>query len=554
MKSKFLFCVLISASFCSIPECLNNILKNYFKSDTLIYLINLNFNLEFPVVYQSSLKPKLRLFEYRKPDFYILSQENLFQVLDYLDNFEIFNPRAKFLILTDNVQNYRKTFAKLSSYYIFDAILINSETELITSDLVFHNCSENNFQNNLEITENTSTVQSVFFQDYPYIYEEQNRFQGIYYEFFKTVSKSLKTNLQLVENLKNGTNNRSSTLGKISSNLFITNNKFSDCLLTRQFPFMLNFNTARRTDFFKFDLIPLHLTFYFYWVVPKSQKLPPWKTLYQNFDSLVWIAILSTLTVLAIFRKFLLKQSLVFSFLVHFQLLVENSNFKFQKIKNSKIRFVIFVSLFSFFVLSTSFKTSMIRSFTRNLYEHQVNSLREIIKSKLKCYTTEEIKEVYSSDESVRSYIEECSTFSTKKRDEILAEFAQNAKTAITVRRIEYKYTVYKFFLMGYQESLVHLIPRRIKLDYAYIYFTKGHPLYLRFYKVIRRINNSGISNWLVTSANFRIDKVLKSKSFIHSQTLDFYEISVAFWVLVIGLSFSALVFLAELYHIRFNK
>lgn len=232
-------------------------------------------------------------------------------------------------------------------------------------------------------------------------------------------------------------------------------------------------------------------------------------------------------------------------------MLLENGLNLNRFLQNSS-RIVILATLCSFLVLTTTFQTLMILSFAKRPKEHQINTLKEIIELKLKCYTSDEVKTIYKTEkEPFRSYITNCTTMTLTNRERLIQGFAQRKQITMTLRRIEFKHTAFKFFLMGYQEALIHPVPARIKLDPAYIYFVKGHPLYIRYRDIIRRMFTCGLRKYLLSQTDYSIDRLLQAKAVIHPQNLSFEQISVAFYILLAGLGISLGVFLIEFFLIR---
>jgi subtilase family serine protease len=124
---------------------------------------------------------------------------------------------------------------------------------------------------------------------------------------------------------------------------------------------------------------------------------------------------------------------------------------------------VISVSLLSFLVLSTSFKTAMVSSFTKRRYEHQISSLEDIVNLNLKCYATEEIKSSYGmSEDYLSGYVANCTTIHKKNKEDILKEIALKRSAAMTCRGFEFKFMLEKLYLMGYEKRLIALVPKKV--------------------------------------------------------------------------------------------
>nr|KAH0807502.1 hypothetical protein GEV33_015289 [Tenebrio molitor] len=326
-----------------------------------------------------------------------------------------------------------------------------------------------------------TTITAIYTQEFPYLAVHSNNVIGLFYDSFKLVKEKLQFEVTLMENSQE--DNFNSTL---------------DQLKKRNATLALNFHQAMTRDFLNFDLLPINIFFNYFWVVPQARRLRSWDTFYRNFDRPTWLLVLLLLTILSVAKYYLRERDLVLAFLSYYQILLENSNLRTVQIKKTKIRMVISVSLLSFLVLSTSFKTAMVSSFTKRRYEHQISSLEDIVNLNLKCYATEEIKSSYGmSEDYLSGYVANCTTINKKNKEDILMEIALKRSAAMTCRGFEFKFMLEKLYLMGYEKRLIALVPKKVSSDNAFMYFTKGHPLYDRFFTIAGRISNSGISNFL---------------------------------------------------------
>lgn len=207
-------------------QCITKIVKMYTKFDSVIYLINFNTKFNFPVIYQDSSQLDFTLFQYRKPDMYIIKMKiQTKQILEFLSNFEIFNPRALFIILIET-NNYEMYFQKLTNLFIYHAILINSHAKIVTSDNRIYNCNNRIlkekffFQNDVTDFWKNTTIPAVFYQDYPYLFLEGNNLRGFFYNYFATVQKFLGFKIKASEFINGGYDNRSTTLGQFQNFCF----------------------------------------------------------------------------------------------------------------------------------------------------------------------------------------------------------------------------------------------------------------------------------------------------------------------------------------------
>lgn len=204
-----------------INDCVNTIIKRSVFPESLIYLINTYLKISFPVVYQNS--KKFQSFETRKADMYIISfQRNLLQILKFLLEFENYNSRAKFLILTDSLD--KQIFKIFTKYFIYKVVVLETKTgNLLTFDPYIYedisasnikpkmlgNCEsnfkkENLFKAKLPVLWRNTTVQTIFYEFFPYLFIKEEKIKGGEYIFhelliektgFKTDHIVLKNNV-----------------------------------------------------------------------------------------------------------------------------------------------------------------------------------------------------------------------------------------------------------------------------------------------------------------------------------------------------------------------
>jgi hypothetical protein len=553
----------------STNECVNAIVRKFTNPFPVIYMIDTNLQIFLPVVRQNSSQTNFILFEYRKPDLYIITERNnnLKFLLEFLGRFHIYNPRAKFIILAEST-NYTLYFRQLSQYFIYSAVLLDLESNVITTESFLYEDAlgtqiesriwEHCDIDNLRITDlfdkkllpmwTNTTITAVYTKEFPYLAVHNNKMIGLFWKNFNLIKEKLQFKVTLIENFQE--DDFYSTLGQfafISSQSSVKS--VSDKLKKRNASIALNFHQAVTRDFLNFDTLPIHIFFNYFWVVPKARHLRSWETFYRNFDTPTWLSVLLLITILSLTKYYFRERDLFLAFLSYYQILLENSNLRTVQINKNTARIIISVSLLSFLVLSTSFKTAMVSSFTKPPYEHQISSLEDIVNLNLKCYATEEIKSSYGmSEDYLSGYVANCTTINKNKGD-ILKEIALQRSAAMTCRGFEFKFMLEWLYLMGYEKRLIALVPKKVSSDNAFMYFTKGHPLYDRFFTLAGRISNSGISNFFFNNAYHTIERILMSKKLLNSKSLKLGHIEIAFYILLGGLGISSAVFLLEIFY-----
>lgn len=184
----------------SLNNCINKILAKVALPDSLIYLIDSHFQIKLPVIYQSTSNRELKIFEYRKPDFYIINTEkNLTTIIEHLSQFAIFNSRSQFLIVCNFF--HKEMFTQLSRYFIYNVIILETQTrKIITHNPFMYEeiFPQNILPKNLGTCENfyferikvpkfwrNSSISAIYHDFCPYLCEQNGRIKGWEYRIYK---------------------------------------------------------------------------------------------------------------------------------------------------------------------------------------------------------------------------------------------------------------------------------------------------------------------------------------------------------------------------------
>lgn len=315
----------------------------------------------------------------------------------------------------------------------------------------------------------------------------------------------------------------------------------------------MNFRQAHFHALLDFDMVPLNLGAAYSWVVPKACRIPFWKAIFFTFNIFLWLVILLFLILLTLTWHFSQKRDCISSFLLMLQLILESTNSGILKTRAKSSRFIIYATLLPFLIISTTFKSEMIRSLTSFSYERQINSLKDIVDSGLSCNITKNVKMTYhNSGDPYKDYVQNCSTHQfEEKKDEIFDRIAFKRDATTTSRTAQYKHALSKFYTMGYKEPLLHMLPGPVV--YYYIYLSKGSPFYYRFLDVSARLQAFGFKKMIFEKNKSKAEAVLKSYERIKSDNLTIEHIAVAFYLLFFGLGFSFVVFFGEVWVKRNN-
>lgn len=547
LSSKFL-----EAEKSSNNVCINRILRKIFHLNSTLFLINSNVETPFPAVYINTSLDFVKIFEITKPNIYLINLQNhkILDVLDYLIKYRIFNSRGQFIILNDSTNN--NIFTHLSSYFIYNTILIDQNGTIsmhepfIYEDIsgqnispkILGNCTNFNFVSYSKIPQfwrNTS-VRAVFYE---------SKIKKMLFNLYKLfVEKAGFKNETVCK--KNGTYTTMLSAFKIF--VKFANTFFSDVLQSREAQILVNLREIRAETIQDFDIVPFFLGSTYHWVVAKSQRMPHWKAIFLSFNITLWLMILIFFILLSLIWYYLEKSDRVYSFLLMFQLLLECSVCTIGKIKALPIRLVILGTLLPFLVLSTSFKTELIRSLAFHSYEKQIKTFKDIVDNNLSCNISHNIKMTYNPTKIYKDYIQNCATHEYEENNvDVLKMIITNRNLAGIARIGQYDIALSRYFEQGSSEQPLYLIPQPVIYYYVYLYLSKGSPFYKRFIEISGRLLASGFREKIFLDPDHKIYTVLKFNKYMKAENLTLEHLSAAFCVLAFGLILSFAIFLGEI-------
>lgn len=302
--------------------------------------------------------------------------------------------------------------------------------------------------------------------------------------------------------------------------------------------------------YLKFDIVPIYLSSHYFWIVPKCHQKPVWKIFIFHFDFVIWVFIFSSLLVTSCIWNILDKKGVTLSVMLNYQLLLESTNFKSIKIQNISSRILVGSSMIGFFILSIIFKSVMLHSLTTVASKCPFNHPDDIFKNNLKCYLTKTQMNLYQSkNDPLAKYVSKCELIDlSNDHQEIFKEIAFNQNAAVISRELKFKYGANIFYHMGFKETPIYLLKKyQVKFDFLYIYFSKGYPMYESFLRLFQRMHSAGFYDRFRVEAYRRVNKDLKKREKIVSKNITFEQMSIAFYILLLGLSISFVVFLKEI-------
>ncbi|KAJ3645502.1 hypothetical protein Zmor_023152 [Zophobas morio] len=187
-------------------------MSNYYQPGFTILLVDTDFfEISYPVIHFNSSK-SIHLFEYCYPQIYIinLKTNQLHRLVNILQDSEIFNPRAYFVIISDHVSSYDDFFQQLSSYFIYKVVLLDTSDEnLITYDPYVHEnvlsqesqpmvlgpCNNvflgGIFNKTLPLLWRNTTIEAVYTEHFPYLYYDKGKRSGENFKLTEMIREKL---------------------------------------------------------------------------------------------------------------------------------------------------------------------------------------------------------------------------------------------------------------------------------------------------------------------------------------------------------------------------
>nr|XP_015833911.1 PREDICTED: uncharacterized protein LOC107397628 [Tribolium castaneum] len=334
---------------------------------------------------------------------------------------------------------------------------------------------------------------------------------------------------------------------------FGANNETLDALRSRNFSLSINHFLLNEDQHLHFDLVPLHVVHSRLWVVPKATLVPYWKLFLLCFGLSLWLLFAAFFCILTIVWTRFEKNFKTASIILHFQILVENSNAHLLQVTKSSSRVLASVTLIIFLIFSSVYKSEMIRVFTSRVYEHQIETLDDLLEYNLPCYDYPDIKQLYVLSNDMSRYVNKCKVIPSEfERVEILKRILRGEKLVTTFREKYFRGMLRELLKQGYK-MLVYLTKETVAFDYGYLYLTKGYPLYDRFVDVYQRLQSAGIMKHYELSFNTVEDKLLYARE-SSSNVLQSDKFSIQFCILLVGLTVSIVVFITEVLYHRYRK
>lgn len=225
--------------------------------------------------------------------------------------------------------------------------------------------------------------------------------------------------------------------------------------------------------------------------------------------------------------------------------------------KSTILRAFLFLWIFNSLVMDIYYTTFMISKLTDCSYEGQINTLDQILKSKLKLYlmpntiqffngSTWQMKQIHKEWNNC-THIHDC-----------LAKVAFQKDSAVCIPRLYIEY-VYNRYIDADKQPLLYYFKESIVSYPITMYMVKGYPLKQRINELVSRIVSAG----LITFWEQKVfDYKWKNASILAEQTseepekrwLTIEHLEAVLFTLVIGHTLAAVIFLIEIFVYKRTK
>lgn len=485
-----------------IQNCLNKILNEHSKNNEVVITVNLNFGLNHPVV-NLQLYQIVDLEVFSRPKTYIISlSENLTEILEFLSDLPIFNPQAKFIVIS--VEANEDFFKIASRYYISHICLLETPTLNLytynpynnedihnpdTSIVPLGSCFEGVplFSTKIPTTWQNSTVRISYKPNPPYVIDPySNALKGMEIFALETIKKYYKFETEYFYH------NGSFYNVKEPETYF---SAFGD-LLTHEVDIAVGAYFLKNHEHFDFEVSYPYLQDSFFWVVPKGRELQKWQRIILAFSFETWMAFTASFVIFSVLYlmqlNFFRMQVSSKIFLYLFRILIEHPA---EIPRKYTVRGLLGTWIFYCLIISTAFKSQIINLLSGVSYQADIASLKEIVESDLIINLPSSYANLYEFDEDpIEKYIFDHNIKCVKIFDCLKRTAEQRDTASIAIGRYIDYYSPY--FLNEHGHRTVHVMAERVCLMSIHMMISKGFPMFEQINSLIMLLEANGIVDY----------------------------------------------------------
>ncbi|XP_044755948.1 uncharacterized protein LOC123314707 [Coccinella septempunctata] len=545
-----------------IVLCINYIINIYANGKSWIITVDDEFNIDFPVMRMDMkrvIKPSVYL---QKPDLYIINDENKTtnQIIQFIKTMK-FNRKTKFILISKDISE--KTLKDFATNFITRVVFLNPTTGTLSNFKPYRHRTLNNIDTNLETLDVCSDISIESDTNIPSV-GDIDRHDGIFcdgtpniwtgseisvmYYFSPPYTMCLECENKGVEleahliimELMNLTGNYRQKI------IDVLDRKTFNELPWEKFDILLNSYPFEGLDYtapFVHD--------YYSWFVPSPKEIKKWKYICIIFGSETWIALTFSVIFVSViwyFMNFLHKPSrrpiyVLHNLIVILKLTVEE-DFVFEI--HHVHQLILFASICFFVsVVSLIYKTEYTTVLSKNMYEHDVNSLKDAMEKGLYVGLPVFRKKLLQNSPETRDYLRKyyvSCDFSTACLEQAAKQ--RNMITA-TIDRY-FNFVQKKFMDEDGRSTLKKLHPPLLNVQLVEV-LRQGHVLTPFFSKYLGYLRAHGFVNYLMAKYDYQAAVPPLLPSGMKKFSLEHVQAPLIF--LLTGIIIATATFLVELRH-----
>lgn len=503
---------------------------------TTIFTVNTDYQSELPVI-QHNLQKKWQQYPQIRPEVYVLdvTNQDLHQILNYLQYYTFFNPAALFIMIVDNSECEIKEI--LLDFFIYTYIFIDNsstypkiiscggiEKELMVEESVKKKNVNTDWMN--------STFQVGIGHSPPFVIQESSRgrYKGLDIDIVDFIATKMelkvvyKPSLNFVGSKKNFRYN--GALGMLS-------NKSADMVMGGMF--------ATKDSSMDFTVsYPIHRTTYS-WFVPGPISIPFWKRMLLIYEPSVSFAIslfyiLMTVLQFSYNRIILKKGWQMYNESFKLYTAAIGATMKVSQTEEWSKKMLYLCWFLFWLILNASFTSKILQCLIRNKYEFPINSIEDLNKANLEVCILTGLEFTLTEYTGKVITCTECGTCLDRTAFQ---------KDLVTVRNTDLvDYYKSEYYSNDQGDPLIHALKEKYFAIYNVMIFRKNHPVFKKFNEILRRLITSGV----LASFRRKYETTRKKETKINGwRSLELNPLKFVFNFWGYGLVLSFLVFIAEI-------
>ncbi|KAI2474000.1 Ionotropic receptor 152 [Diabrotica virgifera virgifera] len=530
----------------NVQKCINSILLASVISDEVIYVVNLNFILQVPVIYYNTNQNFTRNL-YNKPTTFILA-DNVCETLENLYNQTLLSSRAKFIILVAKIST--KFYKLLDDYNIYKVLVIVESTMQM---FVYQTSKKGNYQmmpltltcSGLKINDLTtgtaeiSTLKTMYVIAPPVIV---NARKGTYVEIVNTIMLNMNVTMDFVKTENYDTFSVPSQFKTGKFDFFIA--PISEHMIQRD---VLLDKTSTVNIVARVFVVPR---------ISKPKNI--WNIFYEEFSMVVWLCFFTVAFVLnLLFMCFYKRVEINQNVDIHIAMIsILFEGCATLHIKSVGLRLLLVNYLIFCLILTTVYKSRMFDIMIRDIPSELFEKSQDIWKySNFRmCLPNAAVFSIFKVSgylpyreltKNNRSFVDEAHNCLEKVAKD------KNKLTYLLLDII--KHYVPDFYLDEDGKSLVHTFDIGELPAFFCFGFREGHPIFPAFNSKLSRLKESGIIKHIFfkSSRKYRKAKALaNAKDRLQYNALNVDHLGSTFLVYLFGILVSVIAFCLEYFYV----